>query len=133
MMDISPSMIRAVKVRLRKPIFEDDFPEKGMVAWVTDVTWEDGSYRIWMDFSEFEAENSRYFKQTYYPNRHTQELTGIPMERDRNLYTAIEAGLYHPKYNVYWSVSTDERDDELFQKEVLEEFFATAEFEEENE
>jgi hypothetical protein len=116
---IGPGMIRAVRVRITQPIFEDDFVERGMVAWITDVTWEDDCYRIWMDFAEFEDENRKYFKATYYPNIHTQELTGELMDTDRNRYTALEAGCYQPKYDVYLSIpGLPERDDEAFSEEI---------------
>lgn len=113
-MTIVVDMVDAVRVQFLKPIFEDDFPEKGMVAWLTDIEWDGraGCYTLYFDFSEFEAQNMKYFKERYHPNRHTkalEEATG------RQAFTAIEAGMYTPKYSVYFSADNSEcRNDELF-------------------
>ena len=109
-MTISPKMIDAVKVQFLKPIFEEDFPDKGMKAWLTDIEWDRSSecYKLYFDFTDFEAENLKYFKADYY-------------DKDRKpTLTAIELGIYHPKYSVYWSISHSEPDDEVFEKEIVE-------------
>ena len=114
---IKVNMVSAVKVQFKKPIFEDDFVEKGMTAWLTDITWEEGHecYKLFFDFTEFEEINDKYFKQAYYPNVHTRSVSTT-----RQLFTAKEAGLYEPKYSVYFSISIDVRNDELFEKEIVE-------------
>lgn len=112
----SPDMVDAIKVKFLKPIFEDDFPEKGMTAWLTDVEWDEkmSCYKLYFDFTEFEAENDKYFKECYYPNIHT---AGLPQKKN---YTAKEAGMYSPKYSVYFSVesSLDKRSDIGFSEEI---------------
>lgn len=118
MTKINPDMIDAVKVQFIKPIFEDDFVEKGMVAWLTDVEWESKTecYNIYLDFSEFEDINQKYFKRTFYSNKYT---ANIKKETGRELFTALETHNYEPKYSVYFSISTNTRDDRLFEKEIL--------------
>lgn len=114
----SPDMVDAIKVKFLKPIFEDDFPEKGMTAWLTDVEWDEkiSCYKLYFDFTEFEAENDKYFKECYYLNIHTAGL------QEKKLYTAKEAGMYSPKYSVYFSVesSLDKRNDIGFSEEITD-------------
>lgn len=73
---ITASFIDAIKVQFIKPIFEDDFVEKGMKAWLTDVEWAEREkcYKLYFDFTEFEAENDKYFKATLYPNCYTKTI-----------------------------------------------------------
>lgn len=88
-------MIEATKVVFLKPIFEDDFPERGMKAWLTKIERTPGlddeltgerAYKLYFDFTDFEKENDKYFTECYYPNTHTKKLP------DKQLYTAKEAG-----------------------------------------
>ena len=119
-MTIIVDMIDAIKVQFIKPIFEDDFVEKGMKAWLVDVEWAEREkcYKLYFDFTEFEVENDKYFKATFYPNCHTkaiEEATG------RTLFTAKESGWYTPKYYAYLSVGDGEkRDDVAFAREITE-------------
>ena len=115
---IRVNMVAAQKVIFLKPIFEDDFPEKGMSAWLVDVEWDKKHlcYKLYFDFAEFEAENEKYFKAVYLPNRRTAELEA---STDRKHFTAKEAGCYDPKYSVYFHVEgVDHRDDEAFEREI---------------
>lgn len=105
--------LEAVKVQFKQPIFEDDFPDKGMKAWLTDIVVcvDEGHYKLFFDFSEFEAENEKYFKEDYWPNIHTAKL-----EVKKERYTAKEAGYYNPKYYVYFGdtkLTQEENDKEL--------------------
>ena len=119
-MTIIVDMIDAIKVQFIKPICEDDFVEKGMKAWLVDVEWakREKCYKLYFDFTEFEVENDKYFKATFYPNCHTkaiEEATG------RTLFTAKESGWYTPKYYAYLSVGDGEkRDDVAFAREITE-------------
>lgn len=114
--------IEAVKVQFKKPIFEDDFPERGMKAWLTgiEVSKEyNEHYTLYFDFSAFEEENLKYFRQVYYPNIHTHKIAA---ETGRSLFTAIEAGCYNPKYSVYFgdtSWSAEKVEEELQKHLVL--------------
>lgn len=92
-------MIDAVRVKFRKPIFSDDFPEKGMKAWLTDIKLDKKSdcYILYFDFSDFEKENDKYLKEIYYENKLTREK-GLY----KDMYTAKEAGYYNSKYSVYF-------------------------------
>lgn len=83
------STYKAVKVRFKKFICEDDFPDRGMTAWLIDIVDEgaDG-WKLYFDFTEFELENRKYFKRIY------------PLY-SKNLADAIEMGYYDPKYSVY--------------------------------
>ena len=114
---IKANMIDAVKVKFLKQIFEEDFPERGMIAWLTDIQWEAkyDCYNLFFDFTEFEDYNDKYFKQVYRPNRHTTMLEST----GRKEFTAKEAGMYNPKYSVYFSVSSMSKDDALFEQEIL--------------
>ena len=115
---IRANMVTAQKVIFLKPIFEDDFPEKGMSAWLVDVEWveKDLCYKLYFDFAEFEAENEKYFKAVYYSNCRT---AGLAESTCRKHFTAKEAGCYDPKYSVHFYVeSVEHRDDEAFEREI---------------
>lgn len=116
---ITANFIDAIKVKFKKPIFEDDFPEKGMKAWLVDVEWStrEQCYRLYFDFSDFEEDNAKYFKAVYHPNIYTKE---IEAQTGRNKFTAIEAGCYNPKYDVYFSFEgLVTRNDTAFQREIV--------------
>ena len=116
--EITVDMVEAKKVVFLKPIFEDTFVERGMKAWLTGVEWDQkiASYTLFFDFSDFEEENAKYFRATYYPNRKTEELEAAT---GRALFTAIEAGYYIAKHHDYFSVG-GVRDDAKFTKEITE-------------
>lgn len=116
--EIQVSMVAAQKVIFLKPICEEDFPDKGMSAWLVDVEWieKDQCYKLYFDFAEFEAENEKYFKAVYYPNRRTAELEA---STGRKWFTAKEAGFYFAKYSVSFYVeAVEHRDDEAFEREI---------------
>jgi hypothetical protein len=130
-MTIAVDMIDAVKVQFVKPIFEDDFVERGMKAWLTAVEWDTktGCYQLFFDFTEFEGENAKYFKRIFYPNIHTAKLTeeqlqgrngSIGYNQQNNLFTAHEAGHYQAKYSVYFNTvdDPDVRDDAAFANDI---------------
>ena len=85
---ISVDFVSAIKVQFKKPIFEDDFVERGMTAWLVDVEWdtENECYKLWFDFEEFEEINKKYFKAVYHPNKYTEQLEH---DTGRKLFTAI--------------------------------------------
>lgn len=109
---IKVDMIDAIKVQFLKPIFEDDFTERGMKAWLTGVDWEWDTqcYKLHFDFSEFEDENDKYFRRTYWG----------PYEDRNNMRTAKEVGMYNAKYSVYVGISSNNRNDALFAEEILD-------------
>lgn len=86
------NMLEAVKVIFLKPIFEDDFPNRGMKAWLTAVEKDRYSdcWKLYFDFTEFEAENDKYLQANYYNDK------SIPC------LTAKEVGMYQNKYSVYF-------------------------------
>lgn len=101
----------AVKVRFKNFIFEDDFPEAGMVAWFTGIVadYKYGCYRLFFDFTEFESENEKYFRADYY------DMNGVPC------LTAKEIGLYNPKYSVYFGdTMRSEEENNKYLSESLE-------------
>lgn len=115
---ISVNMVGAVKVQFLKQLCEENFPEKGMLAWLTDVEWDEGydCYKLFFDFTEFEQQNDKYFKAVFYSNRHTEQLA---RETGRVMFTAKESGDYEPKYSVYFSAGNAiDRDDALFEQEI---------------
>ena len=114
--DITVDMLDAIKVKWIKSIFEDDFPERGMICWLTGIDWVDNTkcYKLHFDFSEFEAVNQKYYREEYYENKYT-EATGLA----KPLYTALEAGMYTPKYWVYFNCDNMiTRDDTKFAHEI---------------
>lgn len=115
---IPAKFIDAIKVQFIQPIFEDDFPEVGMTAWLTAVEKDkkSGLYKLYFDFTEFEDINEKYFRQVYHSNRHTD---AIKEETGRVWFTARETRNYDPKYSVYFSLSNDTLDDALFEVEIL--------------
>lgn len=117
-MTITANMVDAVAVQFIEPIFEDDFVEKGMKAWLTDVEWDIKyeCYKLYFDFTEFEEENDKYFKAIFFPNIHTRELQETT---GRKMFTAKEAGWYEAKYSVYFSCGNHtHRDDDAFAREI---------------
>ena len=98
------SRLDAVKVQFKKGIFEDDFPERGMKAWLTTIekSRHEDCYKLHFDFTEFEAENDKYFSAGYY------DRNGVACK------TAKEIGVYNPKYSVYFGDTewTDEQNNE---------------------
>lgn len=100
------NMVDAVKIKFLKPIFEEDFPEKGMIAWLTDIVLseENECYKLYFDFTDFEKENDKYFKADYYNGFSNPCLT------------AKDMGLYNPKYSVYFGDIT--WDEEKFNFEL---------------
>lgn len=118
MTTITTDIIDAIKVQFIQPIFEDDFVEKGMTAWLTDVVWDSrhSCYNLYFDFTDFEDINAKYFKRVFHPNRHT---ANVPNSEGRKLFTAHEAGMYESKYSVYFSCGTDDtRDDDAFARDI---------------
>ena len=115
---ITAKFVDAIQVQFLKPIFEGDFVEKGMKAWLVDVEWNSNYkyYRLYFDFTDFEAVNEKYFKRRYNPNRHTAEIEAAT---GRRLFTAREAGCYDSKYSVCVSVGdAQHRNDLEFAKEI---------------
>lgn len=116
-MNITTHILDAIKVQFLEPIFEDDFVERGMKAWLTAVEWSERAecYELFFDFSEFEEENNKYFKATFYPTPRTQELQ---QTTGRKRFTAKEAGMYNPKYSVFFSIESGGRDDLAFERDI---------------
>lgn len=115
---ISPKMVDAIKVQFLQQLCEEDFPEKGMLAWLTDVQWdlEYECYKLFFDFTEFEDQNDKYFKAVFHSNRHTEQLA---RETGRTAFTAKESGYYTAKYSVYFSAGNmTDRDDAAFEAEI---------------
>lgn len=118
---ITANITKPIKVKFIKPIFEDDFVEEGMIAYLTKVEWDthyDDCYKLHFDFSEFEEENAPLFSENYWPNCHVVE---IQKETGRTLFTAKEVRCYDPNYWVYFSCGDMiTRDDKTFEEAILE-------------
>lgn len=117
---ITTNMVSAIKVQFKKVFFEDDFVEKGMTAWLTDIEWdpEHDCYKLYFDFTDFESINLKYFKEAYYANKYTAQLNNP----NKKLFTAIEAGMYEPKYWSYFYTfyTSVEKRDAIFEDEITE-------------
>ena len=92
MNNIKENMIDAIKVQFLQPVFEDDFPERGMKAWLTGIERlkSKGCWRLYFDFSDFEQENEKYLRAVYYDDKGCATLT------------AKQNGLYTNKYDVFF-------------------------------
>lgn len=106
----------AVKVMFLKPIFEDDFPERGMTAWFTG--YEEKSrcecYSLFFDFEEFESINTKYFREQYHSNKFIEQKQSKGILPQKQYYTAFEAESYNPKYSVlFGDTSIGTEDDTL--------------------
>jgi len=107
--EITVDILDAIKVQWLAQIFEDDFPERGMVAWFTGVEWENKNecYKLYFDFKEFEEVNDKYFREVYYSNT------------PGKLVTAKVANQYTSKYSVYFSCGDfTTRNDAAFAEEI---------------
>lgn len=84
---------KAIKVRFKKPILDEDFVERGMVAWFVDFECpkEDEAFRLYFNFKEFEDHNEKYMKKTYNVHR-------IVEGEYKFKGTARDAGMYDPYY-----------------------------------
>lgn len=92
------SMISAVKVQFKNSIDEDSFVERGMLAWLTFVEFDEKEQTLclYFDFEEFEDYNKKYFRRVYHQNNVTQKL--FPERSAKSAkFTAVEAGYYEPK------------------------------------
>lgn len=107
---ITVDMLDAIKVQFLKPIFEDDFPERGMTAWLTKIDRVGDCWKLYFDFTEFEAINDKYFVEAYnYSSKQYRENGGVM----KGTYTAKEAGEYRPKYSVMLDVGCEPFDDKI--------------------
>ena len=115
-MTITTNITAPIKVEFKKYIFEDDFPDTGMRAYLTHAFFseKDECYKLFFDFTEFFEYNKPLFEEAYYPNKDTRKL-GV----DKDMYTAIEAGWYSHQYSVFFSISTNNEDDAVFEKEIM--------------
>ena len=66
---ITAKLVDAIQVQFLKPIFEDDFVEKGMKAWLTDVEWDSNCkyYRLYFDFTDFKVVNEKILQAVLPP------------------------------------------------------------------
>ncbi len=92
-----PTRLDAIKVQFKRAIFEDDFPDKGMIAWLVDIELDTKHecYHLFFDFTDFEEHNDKFFKRVYWGEGDSRH----------KLRTAHEAGQYTPKYSVYFGDS----------------------------
>jgi hypothetical protein len=86
----------AKKVVFLKSIFEDDFPERGHTAWLTQIEdqGENGTVLLHFDFEDFFDINKKYFTKSYYTSGYSRQLC-----------TALEhpsGKMYSHKYSVYF-------------------------------
>ena len=92
-------MVSAIKVQFLKPIFEDDFVERGMTAWLTGIQeTAPGTWELYFDFTDFESINDKYLIKRYLPNYHTRNL---PHRGDKK-FTAKEVGVYRNKLTCFY-------------------------------
>lgn len=116
---IKVDMLDAIKVQFIKPLCEEDFVQRGMKAWLTKIKYNKDyeAYELFFDMTEFEAENDKYFIRCYYPNSHTRDIPG-----DRSLFTAKEAGWYHPKFSSFLGMDNIPEENRVayFEEEIIQ-------------
>lgn len=93
---------KSLKVRVKKPIFEDVFVEPGMVCYLTNIQKvpQVGCWEIFFDYTDFFDENEHLFTKTFF----------MP---DTSLGTAMDAGAYDPVHSLYFGDLNPEFDDDL--------------------
>lgn len=101
-----------VKVKFKKPIFEDDYVETGMLGYLIGIEKRDECFKLYFDNGEFFEHNVALMGEVYYPNIHTNKLEDSDK---RKFFTALEAGYYSDRYEVYYGESKyhDKSIDEL--------------------
>lgn len=95
-----------IKVKFKQTIFEDEFVESGMIAYLTKVeidknasdVEEEKVYCLWFNQEPFANYNEILLTECYYPNIHTKGLL------DKQYYTAKEAGMFKIRWTSYLSV-----------------------------
>lgn len=109
-MTISVDMLDAIKVQFLKPIFNYDFVERGMKAWLTQIIKHKDMYELFFDFTEFEHENNKYMTESFYMHG----------KLGKDLGTAKEAGYYDNKYCVFFCTKDNRANDETFSDDIAE-------------
>lgn len=92
-----------IKIKFKQTIFEDEFVESGMIAYLTKVEIDESDseetvYCLWFNQEPFAKYNQTLLTECYYPNIHTK---GLP---DKQYYTAKEAGMFKMRWTSYLSV-----------------------------
>lgn len=110
MTTIDVNMIDAVKVQFLKPIFEDDFVDRGMKAWLTKIEKRDDMYDLYFDLTEFEQENDKYMTESFF-------MYG---KMGKELGTAKEAGHYKNKTSFFFCTKDNGANDDTFSTDIAE-------------
>lgn len=99
-----------IKVKFLKQLHEHDFVEVGMIADLQKIEYDNeyDCYFLTFSFANYMSKNMPLFKEVYFPNIYTEELP------NKELYTALEANQYTPKYTAYFDVVDD------FNSEILD-------------
>jgi len=95
-----------IKVKFKQTIFEDEFVESGMIAYLTKVEIDENAsdveeekvYCLWFNQEPFASYNEILLTDCYYPNIHTVDLP------KKQYYTAKEAGMFKMRWTSYLSV-----------------------------
>jgi hypothetical protein len=95
-----------VVVMFKNAFFEDDWHDEGMLSRITGLYWSEGTecFKVTVDATGFEAVNFPLMKPVYYSNRHTDDKVRKGLIKESGLYTALEAEMYQPVTESYWSV-----------------------------
>lgn len=125
MTTITADFVDAIKVQFLKPLFDEDFVERGMKAWLTKVEWDPYGvcWNLYFDFTDFEAENDKYLTQSYHPNTHTAAFSTT-----RKAFTAKEAGYYSNKLKCQlWAEDAEGDADKLAFARAVKEYLRVVE------
>lgn len=117
-----------VLVQLKRPTFEDDWNEAGMVCYLTNMYWDadEECYHLDFNFGDFIDYNMKLLTESYYPNNVTRKAVSEGKLPNKKLYTALEAGMVTSTQHALLSplvngAYVSHRDDDAIKKTILDE------------
>lgn len=108
-----------IPITFKKPIFEDDFVEKGMVAYFTDIEqYKEGVLEVHFYFDpRLLVWNKQFLKRAFHHKQEKGNLT-----KSLKAVTALESGDYEEHYSVYVDEMSNVSDylSEVFNKRIFD-------------
>lgn len=96
-------------IELKDFIHEDHwFSDMGMVVKLSDVISKEDYAVLAIDGTSFHSFNLNKMDNSYYPNRDTEQKVRDGAIKEKEFYSAYEAGLYKLVDTLYWSVIIDD-------------------------
>jgi hypothetical protein len=93
----------------KNAFFEDDWTEEGSLARITNVRWKGNAdcFEFTIDASGFESHNFPLMTSCYYENVYSMRKVCEGLIEQKDLYTAIEAGMYKSVFTTFFSAYAD--------------------------